>query len=195
MATTENVHPIVEESPQARWLFASTGIAPFIWLAARLYLGYEWLVAGWGKVTSDAWMRGGDAVAGFAAGALERGTQGEHPAIAYGWYVSFLEYVRDSGHSWLGPLVAIGEVVIGIALLAGAFVGIFAFLGVVLNFSFVFAGSAGVNPLFLLIGLFLMLAWRNAGYYGLDRYLLPAIGTPWERRTAPTRARRAAGTT
>jgi thiosulfate dehydrogenase [quinone] large subunit len=27
----------------------------------------------------------------------------------------------------------------------------------------------------------LMLAWRVAGYYGLDRYLLPLLGTPWRR--------------
>jgi thiosulfate dehydrogenase [quinone] large subunit len=29
-----------------------------------------------------------------------------------------------------------------------------------------------------------MLAWRVAGYYGLDRYLLPMLGTPWR---APVR--------
>jgi hypothetical protein len=27
----------------------------------------------------------------------------------------------------------------------------------------------------------LILAWRNAGWYGLDRYLLPRLGTPWHR--------------
>jgi thiosulfate dehydrogenase [quinone] large subunit len=171
----------IQEPPVATWAFASTGIAPIIWLVVRLYLGYEWLVAGWGKVTSDAWMNGGAAVQGFAAGAIESGTQGEHPRIAYGWYVNFLEWVRDSAHTWMAPLVAVGEVVIGIGLLLGAFTGIMAFLGVVLNFSFIFAGSAGVNPLFLLLGLLLMLAWRNAGWYGLDRWLLPALGTPWQR--------------
>jgi thiosulfate dehydrogenase (quinone) large subunit len=25
----------------------------------------------------------------------------------------------------------------------------------------------------------LILAWRIAGYYGVDRYLLPLLGTPW----------------
>jgi hypothetical protein len=25
----------------------------------------------------------------------------------------------------------------------------------------------------------LMLGWKVAGYYGLDRYLLPFLGTPW----------------
>lgn len=179
---TTNPQPLVVESPQARWLFASTGLAPVIWLVARLWLGYEWLLAGWDKVRSEAWMTTGAAVRGFAANAIETGTQGDHPRIAYGWYVSFLEWVRDSAYPWMGKLIAVGEVAIGIALIAGAFVGIAAFLGVVLNFSFVFAGSAGVNPAFLVVGLLLMLAWRNAGYLGADRWLLPAIGTPWQHR-------------
>jgi thiosulfate dehydrogenase [quinone] large subunit len=28
-----------------------------------------------------------------------------------------------------------------------------------------------------------MLAWKVAGYYGLDRYLLPLLGTPWRQHT------------
>jgi thiosulfate dehydrogenase [quinone] large subunit len=177
-----------EEPPVARWAFASTGVAPVIWLVARLWLGFEWLSSGWGKVTDDAWMRGGDALAGFASGAIESGTQGDHPQVAYGWYVNFLEWIRDSAHPWMGPLVAVGEVAIGVALILGAFVGIAAFLGVVLNFSFVFAGSAGVNPAFLVVGLLLVLAWRNAGWYGLDRWLLPLLGTPWRRGRPGERA-------
>jgi thiosulfate dehydrogenase [quinone] large subunit len=180
MATTSDLARL-EEPPVAKWAFASTGIAPVIWLVARLWLGYEWLVAGWGKVTEDAWMRGGAALQGFATGAIEGGTQGDHPAVAYGWYVMFLEWIRDSAHTWMAPMVAVGEVVIGVALLLGAFTGIAAFLGVVLNFSFIFAGSAGVNPAFLVVGLLLILAWRNAGWYGLDRWLLPMLGTPWRR--------------
>ena len=26
---------------------------------------------------------------------------------------------------------------------------------------------------------FLVLAWKVAGYYGVDRWLLPVLGTPW----------------
>jgi thiosulfate dehydrogenase [quinone] large subunit len=26
-----------------------------------------------------------------------------------------------------------------------------------------------------------MLAWKVAGYYGLDRFLLPLLGTPWRQ--------------
>jgi thiosulfate dehydrogenase (quinone) large subunit len=81
----------------------------------------------------------------------------------------------------LGPIVAIGEVVIGVALILGLLTGIAALLGEVLNFSFVFAGSAGVNPAMLLVSGLLVLGWRNAGWYGLDRWVLPALGTPWHR--------------
>ena len=27
----------------------------------------------------------------------------------------------------------------------------------------------------------LVLAWKNAGWIGADRYLLPYLGTPWKR--------------
>ena len=119
-------------------------------------------------------------MAGFATGALERGTAGEHPDIAYP-YVTRLEWLRDTGHTFFGPLVAVGEVVIGICLILGLFTGIMAFLGAVLNFSFIFAGTAGVNPAMIIVSMFLILAWRNAGWYGLDRFVLPRLGTPWHR--------------
>jgi thiosulfate dehydrogenase (quinone) large subunit len=215
----------IEEPPFAKWLLGSSA-AGWIWLVARVWLGWEWLQAGWGKVFGgnitwrfwnwgDAaysltgsdnigWIRSGtvaghhlqvgDAVAGFARGALQNGTSGEHPDVAYSWYVNFLEWVRDSGHTVLGPVVAVGEVVIGIALILGLFTGIMAFLGAILNFSFVFAGSAGVNPAMIAVGLLVILAWRNAGWYGLDRYVLPRLGTPWHRGELFTRSTPAGGT-
>jgi thiosulfate dehydrogenase [quinone] large subunit len=35
------------------------------------------------------------------------------------------------------------------------------------------------NPILLLIEIFLILAWKTAGWWGLDRWVLPALGTPW----------------
>ncbi|HVD14554.1 MAG TPA: DoxX family protein [Actinomycetota bacterium] len=213
--------PVYIEEPRfAKWLFGSSA-AGWIWVVARVWLGWEWLQAGWSKVfggnitwrfwnwgdaaynlTGDGnigWVRSGtveghhqqvgDAVAGFARGALERGTAGDHPDIAYSWYVNFLEWIRDTGHTVLGPTVAVGEVVIGIALILGLSTGIMAFLGTILNFSFVFAGSAGVNPAMIIVATLLILAWRNAGWYGLDRLLLPRLGTPWHRGQLFTRSK------
>ena len=176
--------PLVVESRLAQRVFAGTGVWPVLWLVARVWLGYEWLHAGVEKITSAAWMNG-TALKGAVTGALTSGTTGAHPAIAYGWYAQFLTWVKDSAYPWMGPAVAIGETVIGSLLILGLFTGIVAFLGVTLNFNYMFMGSAGVNPAFLFVGLLLMLAWRNAGYFGLDRWVLPAVGTPFTRATDP----------
>jgi thiosulfate dehydrogenase [quinone] large subunit len=75
-------------------------------------------------------------------------------------------------------LVIFGETLIGLALVLGAFTGIAAFFGVFMNASFLFAGTAGANPLMALVAILLVLAWRVAGWWGLDRWILPAIGVP-----------------
>ena len=77
--------------------------------------------------------------------------------------------------------------VVGILLLLGAFTGIAAILGGFMNFNFMLAGSASVNPVFFLLQVLLILAWKVAGWYGLDRWLLPRLGTPWYRGTARER--------
>ncbi len=44
---------------------------------------------------------------------------------------------------------------------------------------YMFTGSAGVNPTYMILEVPLILAWRNAGYFGLDRY---ALNATWWRR-------------
>ena len=102
---------------------------------------------------------------------------------------SFIQFMLDSGsYVWFAKLVAVGEFAVGIALIIGAFVGIAAFFGAFMNWNFMMAGSASTNPLLFAIAVFLILAWKVAGYYGLDRVLLPMLGTPWKPaiRIAPT---------
>ena len=180
-----------EEPKPAKWLFASTGAA-WIWLIVRVWLGYQWLHAGWEKVigysggtfswkfgmTDDSWLRTTASLKGFAGFALQ-GAGGEHAAVNYGWYASFLHWLSGSG-SWLAPVIAIGEVAIGIGLIIGMLTGVSAFFAALLTTTFGLAGVAGVNPLFMVAEVLIVLAWRNAGYYGVDRYLLPALGTPWQ---------------
>jgi thiosulfate dehydrogenase [quinone] large subunit len=52
-----------------------------------------------------------------------------------------------------------------------------------MNMSFLLAGTVSTNPLLFCMGILLILAWKNAGYLGLDRFLLPAFGTPWRQPT------------
>ena len=51
-----------------------------------------------------------------------------------------------------------------------------------MNMSFLLAGSASVNPILFTFEVGLMLAWKVAGYYGVDRWLLPMLGVPWHSK-------------
>ena len=51
--------------------------------------------------------------------------------------------------------------------------------------SYLLAGSTSVNPIMFAQAVGLIPGWRVAGYYGLDRYLLPRLASPGGRRAAP----------
>jgi thiosulfate dehydrogenase [quinone] large subunit len=78
-----------------------------------------------------------------------------------------------------------GETLIGIALIVGALTGIAAFFGATMNWNFIMAGSASTNGFLLVLAMLIILAWKNAGWLGLDRWLLPLLGTPWYRPEDP----------
>lgn len=169
----------IPEPNISRVLFADTRLAP-VWLLIRVYLGYLWLVAGWEKLMdpSGVWIgsKAGVAVAGFAQGAIQQ-TTGEHPQVT-GWYASFLKDVVVPNAALFSYLVTFGEILVGIALIVGLFTGIAAFFGGMMNASYIFAGVAGANPLMFILATWIVLAWRVAGYWGLDRYVLPLVGVP-----------------
>ena len=173
----EAVH--IEEPGYARFLFNSAPAA-WIWLVVRVYLGYEWAHAGYEKIFDEHWLTSSAGLKGFVGYAVQGAGQGPHSAVNYGWYAAFLRWVGGDGAGIMSKLVAVGELTIGIALILGLFTGVAAFLAGLLSVSFGLAGVAGVNPAFFVMEVLLILAWRNAGYIGLDRYVLPAIGTPWE---------------
>lgn len=39
--------------------------------------------------------------------------------------------------------------------------------------------TVSINPILFLGALFLILAWKTAGWWELYRWVLPALGTPW----------------
>jgi thiosulfate dehydrogenase [quinone] large subunit len=170
------VHPPMrpEEFREPRWarfLFASTAAA-WIWLVVRLYVASIFLPAGWEKITSGEWL--------FGDGAPIQGLVGNAVAAdgTPGWYVWFLQNVVQPNASLFATLVALGETAVGLGLLVGLLTGIAAFGGVFLNSNFVLAGVLGQNPALIVLGTLLALAWRNAGWIGLDRWFIP-----WVHRT------------
>lgn len=177
--------PLIETWPWARALFAErTAASGILWLIVRVLLGWQWLEAGINKLQNfDPW-RSGAAVQGFARGALAN-MEGDHPAVisgTFGWNRAWLSYVADSGYTWIGPMIPVAEAVVGALLILGLFTGIAATAGLVMNISFLLGGTAGVNPVYALTAAAIIAAWRVAGHYGLDRWVLPLVGVPWARR-------------
>jgi len=178
MAQATYTHRVnIPDPPIAEFLFADTRMAWF-WFLVRLYCGYEWLTAGSEKLGNPAWTgaHSGAALRGFIAGALHK-VGGAHPDVA-GWYAGFLQAVvlpHATAWSWA---VALGEVVVGAALVVGFLTGIAAFFGGLMNANYLLAGTVSTNPLLFIFATWLVLAWRVAGYWGLDRWVLPALGVP-----------------
>ncbi len=173
----------IPEPKVSRVIFADTRLA-WLWLIVRLFVGWQWFSAGLEKVQSSAWVgsSAGSALKGFLSGSLAK-TAGAHPDVQ-GWYASYLQGFVIPHAAVFSNIVAFGELLVGIALVIGAFTGVAAFFGIFMNASYLFAGTVSTNPILLLLGIFLLLAWRVAGWYGADKYLLPLIGTPWQKGKA-----------
>jgi thiosulfate dehydrogenase [quinone] large subunit len=180
----------VTDPPIAHLLFSDTRMA-WVWFFVRLYMAYTWLTSGVGKLTGGGWIDGGAALKGFWLGALKTDPK---PVITFDWYRQFIQLMVDTqSYVWFGRLVVAGELVVGVCLLLGAFTGIAAFVGGFLNWNFMMAGTASVNPVFFTLSILLILAWKTAGYWGVDRFLLPLLGTPWKPGVSITDGRTVTG--
>ena len=170
----------VQDPPLARFLF-NDHRAGLLYLPLRLFVGYQWINGAEHKVTDPKWTATGEALKSYWASAAKIPDAPAKPAIMFDWYRSFLQFLLDTqSYTWFAKLIAFGELAVGIALIVGAFTGVAAFFGGFMNWNFMMAGSASSNPLLFACAVFLVLGWKVAGYYGVDRVLLPALGTPWQ---------------
>lgn len=177
----------VEEPTFVKFLLNDSRAA-WLWLILRIWVGWKWVDAGSHKIFEPAWVDGGMALKGYWEKAVLIPESGK-PAISFDWYRSFLQTLLDAeAYTWFAPLVAYGEVLVGIALILGAFTGIAAFFGAFMNWNFMMAGTASTNPMLLVIAIGLILAWKVSGYIGLDYYLLPLVGTPWKGQPVEKKA-------
>jgi thiosulfate dehydrogenase [quinone] large subunit len=177
----------VEGPAFTRYLFSNTR-AGLLWLPIRLFLGFTWLEAGLhklfpaGKAIGAGWLDGGTALQGFWKGAVAIPDTGAGK-ISFEWYRDFLNVLlNNDAFVWFAYLIVFGEIMIGLGLLTGTLTGVAAFFGAMMNMSFLLAGSASTNPVLFTLAIGLILAWRVAGYYGVDRYLLPMLGVPWHAK-------------
>lgn len=177
-------HPTftLEQSRLAHFFTANKASAP-LWFILRLYLGYEFLMAGWAKLGSAAWFGSGAgaALTGFVKGAVAKTVCAPgvaaalcHPDVQM-WYASFLQSAVLPHVKLWSHLVVFGELAIGVGLIVGLCTGVAAFFAFFMSLNFMLAGTVSVNPLLITAALPLMWGWRVAGYWGLDRYARPYL--------------------
>ena len=173
----------VEGPAFTRYLFNNTR-AGLLWLPIRLFVGFSFLEAGLHKAQGTGWLDGGSALLGFWKGAVAVPAAGAgRPPISFEWYRDFLNVlINNNTQGWFAYLIVFGEIAVGLGLIFGILVGFASFFGALMNMSFLLAGSASTNPILFTCEIGLILGWRVAGYYGLDRYLLPMIGVPWRSK-------------
>jgi thiosulfate dehydrogenase (quinone) large subunit len=176
-----------------RFLRTARDAAP-LYLGLRLFLASEWLEAGYHKVTDPQWVQGGAALRAYWERAAAIPVPPAKPSIVYPAYRSFIQFMLDNHwDAWFANVIAYGEVLIGLGFLFGGLVGFAAFFALLMNFSFLFAGSTSSNPMLIMLEVVVLLGWRAAGWWGIDRFLLPRVGTPWRPgATQPVPAARAA---
>ena len=181
----ENTLKVTEiaDPPIARALFADPRWS-WIWLIVRLYVGWQWLTEGIDKTTSPVWAgaKAGTALTAWLTGSLAK-TSGAHPDVQ-GWYGVFLQDVVVPHAAFWSVLVSYGELLVGLGLILGLFTGIAAFFGTLMNVSYLLGGTVSINPILFGLASLLVLAWKTAGWWGLDRWVLPRLGTPWQRAQA-----------
>lgn len=159
------------------FLFADKRLSWF-WLIVRIYLGWQWLSAGYGKLINPVWIgdKAGVALTGFVNGALAK-TVGEHPDV-FTWYAWFLEKcVLPNATTW-SYFITYGEILVGLGLILGALTFLSAFFGFFMNLNFLLAGTVSANPQMLVLALLLMVAHKVSGYIGIDHYI-EKTGKSW----------------
>jgi len=144
-------------------------VAAVILTFIRLYVGYTFFTAGFHKLT------GGFDASGFLKGAIANPVKGTDGTLVFGWLVDFLKGIALPNVDLFNIIVPVGELLIGAGLILGCLTTAAAFFGLMMNFTFLMAGTISTNPMDIFFGVIVLVAGYNAGRIGLDRWVVPFI--------------------
>ncbi|MGG1676371.1 DoxX family membrane protein [Neobacillus sp. NRS-1170] len=148
-----------------RWY--KTPLAAVVWTVLRVWLGLQWIEAGYHKLT------GGFDAGGFLKGALVNAT-GENPAVQ-AWYADFLQQFAIPNVHIFNVLIPWGEMLVGLGLIVGLATIPALIAGAFMNLNFMLAGTTSTNPILYTAAMILLFAGTGAYYFGLDRFAVPFI--------------------
>lgn len=140
-----------------------------VWTIVRIWLGFQWIEAGYDKISS------GFDVSGFLQGAIANAS-GDRPTVQV-WYANFLEGFALPNAGLFNILVPWGEFLVGLGLIVGLATIPALIAGAFMNMNFMMAGIglAGPDAKFFAIAMLLLLIGRGRYYFGLDRFVIPYL--------------------
>ena len=151
-------------------------LASIVWTVIRVWVGWQWLSAGWEKISgpgSAVWIgpKAGTAVGGFLQGAMTKAA-GIHPDVQ-SWYAWFIQNVAVPNAKVFSYIISFGEVLVGIALILGLLTVPALIAGVLMNLNYLLAGTVSINPILLALEVILLFIGPAVWYFGLDRLFHP----------------------
>jgi len=154
-----------------------------LWTALRIWLGYQWISAGFEKITGGGWIgaTSGVGITGFLKGAIAK-AGGAHPAVQ-SWYADFIKNVALPNATTFSYLVAFGEILVGISLILGALTVVGLIAGAFMNLNYLLAGTTSTNPNLYTIAIILLFVGANAYTIGLDHFLIPILKDKFGRKS------------
>lgn len=158
--------------------FRTNKIWSFIMVVFRLYVGWEFLHAGYEKISA-----GGFDATGFLKGAVGK-TTGAHAAVQP-WWGHFLSGFAIPNASLFNFLVPWGEFLVGLALILGMFTTFAGVMGLVMNFAYLFSGTVSTNAQLALLEIFIVVSGFNAAKIGLDYWIIPIVKVLFNTRVKP----------
>lgn len=126
----------------------------------RLFIGLGWIRAGLEKLFDNQWLDGYKLLAFFEAQIV--GNQIPFPA-----YQTMIEGVFSQHTIFMSWLIAIGELLVGIAIFTGTLTSTALLTAMFLNMNFMLAGSVNPSAFYLIIEMVLLQS-RAGQFWGLD---------------------------
>lgn len=155
-----------------QWL-RTNRIAAGILAIIRIYLGWEFLNAGWEKLTSTTPF----SALGFLQYSMTKPVLSPAKTPEYPWFNHFINSFAIPHVGLFNFLVPWGEFLVGAGLILGVFTTTAVFFGMLMNFMYMLCGTISSNPMDILLGTFIIVAGFNAGLFGGDYFVIPRVRT------------------
>ncbi|UOF88653.1 DoxX family membrane protein [Fodinisporobacter ferrooxydans] len=137
----------------------------------RVYLGWQWLTAGFEKLTGA---KPFDA-SGFLTNSIKHPVLGPAKDVVYPIFHWFIQNFVMPNMKVFNFLIPWGEFLVGLGLVLGVVTTTAVFFGMLMNFMYLLAGTVSTNPWDILIGMFIIVAGYNAGRFGGDYWVIPYL--------------------